>query len=125
MLMILIEEARQMLRDMPWAAAAVLVAVVFGMGGHASIFYEADGDELRLVAAHNRAMQEDGAMPSLLSRVEQKMMCGEKVPGFTVVVGLREYNVELSVPIEGMRSILQNAHLRLTNSFSGFTRSVA
>jgi hypothetical protein len=125
-MLMLIEEARQMLRDMPWAAAAVLVAVVFGMGGHASIFYEADGDELRLVADRNGAIQEGGpALPKLMTRVEQTTACGEKVAGFTVVVGLREYNIELSVPVEGMRSMLESAQMKLTGTLIACKRSVA
>jgi hypothetical protein len=123
MLMTWIEEARQMLREMPWTAAALLVAIVFGMGAHASIFYEADGEHVRLVA--DRDSHAKSTPAKLLTMVEQKTMCNEKIPGFTVVVGLSEYSVELSVPVEGMRSMLDEAQMKLADSFSVCKRSMA
>jgi len=123
MLMTCIEEARLMLREMPWTAAALLVAIVFGMGAHASIFYEADGDHVRVVA--DRDLHAKGTPAKLLTMVEQKTMCNEKIPGFIVVVGLSEYSVELSVPVEGMRSMLEETQMKLADSFSACKHSVA
>lgn len=101
-----IEELRQFLRDMPGAAAALLVAVVLGVGAHAAIFYEADGEELHLIA-NRSAVQVSDEIENVdpLTRMRARIHCPDKIPGFTLVVGLREYNVELSVPMAGFQSL--------------------
>jgi hypothetical protein len=109
MMMHAIEELRQFLREMPGATAALLVAVVLGVGAHAAIFYEADGEELRLIANHSVVQvpnEIENADP--LTRMRARIHCPEKIPGFTLIVGLREYNVELSVPVTGFQSLFEN-----------------
>jgi len=110
MVRVVIEEVRQFLREMPGAAAALLVAVVLGVGAHAAIFYEADGEELRLVA-NRSAGQVSSEIESVdpFSRMRARIHCPEKVPGFTLIVGLHDYNVELSVPVVGMQSLFEDA----------------
>jgi hypothetical protein len=103
-----IDELRQLLREMPGLAAAVLVVVVLGVGAHAAVFYEADGEELRLVADRSKPHALDESADPI-SRMRARIACAEKVPGFTVIVGLSEYNVELSVPVVGMRSLFEDA----------------
>ena len=107
-----IEEARQVLREMPLFAAAVMVMVALGMGVHAAIFYEADGESLRLIAdksepndAAGMASERDDPM----TRMRARLGCPEKIPGFTVVVGLSHYNLELSVPVRGMGTMFEDA----------------
>jgi len=38
-----------------------------------------------------------------------RLGCSEKIPGFTVIVGLSHYNLELSVPVRGMQTVFDNA----------------
>jgi hypothetical protein len=117
------EARNQRLRERSWAVAAVLFAVVFGMGLRASIFYQADGERIRVVADHQPVRR--GDVSRLLSRVEQNTLCSEKIPGFTVIVGLSEYNVELSVPVPGMRSMLDDTHIKLVSHSKVCQRNVA
>ncbi|MDE1175804.1 MAG: hypothetical protein PW789_04280 [Edaphobacter sp.] len=117
---------RQTMHEMPWTAAGVLLAVVFGMGLHGAIFYEADGKNLRLVADHDAPARTGHHASRLLQRMESIVDCGEeKIPGFTVVVGLNEYTVELSVPVAGMRAALVDAQMKFTQSFGAYRRSMA
>jgi len=103
-----IEEARQVLREMPLFAAAVMVMVALGLGVHAAIFYEADGEDLRLIADRTEP-SDTGEAGDPMTRMRARLECAEKTPGFTVIVGLRHYNVELSVPVRGMQGIFEQA----------------
>ena len=106
-----IEDARQMLREMPLFAAAVFLMFALGLGVHAAVFYEADGESLRLIADKSEptdaieATERDDPM----TRMRARLGCPDKIPGFTVVVGLSHYNLELSVPVRGMRSMFEDA----------------
>jgi hypothetical protein len=107
-----IEDTRQTLREMPGFAAAVVVMVALCFGVHGAVFYEADGEGLRLVAdggepINNTTARTEGA--DLIGRMRSRLECAEKIPGFTVIVGLSHYNVELSVPMQGMRSMFEDA----------------
>ncbi len=106
-----IEDARQVLREMPLFAAAVMVMVALGMGVHAAIFYEADGEDMRLIADRTEPSdtREVSEASDPMTRMRARLECAEKIPGFTVVVGLRHYNVELSVPVRGMQRIFEQA----------------
>jgi hypothetical protein len=42
-------------------------------------------------------------------RMGARLKCAEKTPGFTVVVGLSHYSVELSVPVRGMQHMFEQA----------------
>lgn len=110
MMRVAVEELRQFFRETPGAAAALLMAIVLGIGVHAAIFYEADGEDLRLIANHSvgrMASEVEAADP--FSRMRARIHCPDKVPGFTLIVGMREYNVELTVPIMGVRSLFDDA----------------
>ena len=106
-----IEETRQVLREMPLFAAAVMVMVALGLGVHAAIFYEADGEDLRLIADRSEPSDagEVSEASDPMTRMRARLECAEKIPGFTVIVGLRHYNVELSVPVRGMQRIFEQA----------------
>jgi hypothetical protein len=95
-----IEDARQVLREMPLFAAAVLLMVALGLGVHAAVFYEADGESLRLVADKSEPSADETNDP--MTRMRARLGCPEKIPGFTLVVGMSHYNLELSVPVRGM-----------------------
>ncbi|MBS1801133.1 MAG: hypothetical protein JSS95_15070 [Acidobacteria bacterium] len=108
MMRVAVEGLRQLFRETPGAGAALLVAIVLGIGVHAAIFYEADGEDLRLITNHSvgrMANEVEAADP--FSRMRARIHCPDKVPGFTVIVGLREYNVELSVPVAGLQSLFE------------------
>jgi hypothetical protein len=34
--------------------------------------------------------------------------CSPKIPGFTVIFGVRQFHLELSVPVTGMQSLFEN-----------------
>lgn len=114
----LLQEARHTLRETPWTAASIALAVVFGLGAHGDFYYEADAPEVRLIA--NRHAQD----LSLAQRAA-KDQCEEKIPGFTVVVGLKEYSVELTVPVAGMRTVLEDAQMKLAIAGNNCNRNVA
>jgi hypothetical protein len=103
-----IEDARQMLREMPLFAAAVLMMVALGMGVHAAVFYEADGESLRLVADKSEPDATSEANDPM-TRMRARLGCPEKIPGFTLVVGMSHYNLELSVPVRGMQTMFEDA----------------
>ena len=103
-----IEDARQMLREMPLFAAVVLMMVALGMGVHAAVFYEADGESLRLVADKSEPSTADETNDPM-TRMRARLGCPEKIPGFTLVVGMSHYNLELSVPVRGMQAMFEDA----------------
>jgi hypothetical protein len=103
-----IEDARQTLREMPLFAAAVLMMVALGMGVHAAVFYEADGESLRLVADKSEPSTADETNDPM-TRMRARLGCPEKIPGFTLVVGMSHYNLELSVPVRGMQTMFEDA----------------
>jgi len=106
-----IEDARQMLREMPLFAAVVLMMVALGMGVHAAVFYEADGESLRLVADKSEpsSANETSEANDPMTRMRARLGCPEKIPGFTLVVGMSHYNLELSVPVRGMQAMFEDA----------------
>jgi hypothetical protein len=93
---------------MPLFAAAVLMMVALGMGVHAAVFYEADGESLRLVADKSEPSAADEANDPM-TRMRARLGCPEKIPGFTLVVGMSHYNLELSVPVRGMGTMFEDA----------------
>jgi len=95
-------DLRNVVREMPWFGAAVLLSIAIGVGAEASFFAEADGNSLRLGAGRVDKMScFDGAMRRLSHR-----SADERIPGFTVILAMRQYSVELSVP---MRPLLDDA----------------
>lgn len=106
-----IEEARQVLREMPGFAAAVMVMIALGLGAHAAVFYEADGEDLRLIADKTELSEGNDASEAndSMSRMRARLGCAEKIPGFTLIVGLSHYNLELSVPVRGIQTVFDNA----------------
>ena len=103
-----IEDARRTFREMPLFTAAVFVMVALGVGVRAAIFYEADGEDLRLIADRSEPNDASEANDPM-TRMRARLGCAEKISGFTVVVGLSHYNVELSVPVRGMDTLFDHA----------------
>ena len=112
-----IDEVAQFLQDSPGFVAVVVMVVVIGVGAHAAIFDEADGEQLRLTADRNNTHAADESADPL-RRMRSRIACAEKIPGFTVIVGLSEYNIELSVPVVGMRSLFDDARSDVATTLS-------
>lgn len=101
-----IQEVKEIWHEMPVFTAACLLLVGLCVGVRCAVFYEADGDELKLVADRNDAHAEMEEADPIL-RMHARAACPMKIPGFTVIVGLREYSMELSVPAASMRALLR------------------
>ena len=98
----LVRDVKTELRELPWFAATVVLAVAVGIGLNVAVFYEADGDELRVTASRAQSIEEQ------VSRLRAHKCSMELKPGFTVLVGLRQYSLELSVPMAGVRSLFED-----------------
>jgi len=109
-----VHDLRSVVREMPWFGAAVLLSVAVSVGVNASILDEAEEEHVRLSA--NRG---DVAVVSGIEEVKSRLLhrCPtEKIPGFTVIVALRQYSVELSVPTGSARSLTDDARTRRKDS---------
>jgi hypothetical protein len=85
-------------REQPGVAVALVLAVVMSVGFNAAVFSMADGDGLRLSAnAVDSVEHQINVMRSHVCSAEPK-------PGFTVIVGTRQYSVKLSVPLPSVHS---------------------
>ena len=86
------------LREQPGVAVALVLAVVMSVGFNAAVFCMADGDGLRLSANGGEPVENQiNAMRSHVCSAEPK-------PGITVIVGMRQYSVKLSVPLPAVHS---------------------
>lgn len=98
----LLRDVKADLRELPGVAIAIVVAIAVGIGCNVAIFWQADGDGLRVSASQDQSAE---------NQVEQfhaKSCSAELVPGFTVILGLRQYSVELSVPIPGVQVLAED-----------------
>jgi hypothetical protein len=99
----LLQDVRADVRELPGVATAVVLAVAMGIGFNAAVFCEADGDEVRFSTSHV-------SMPEERLNMLRSHECAASMrPGFTVIVGLRQYTVELSVPVAGVRTLVEDA----------------
>ncbi len=109
-----IHDLRNVAKEMPWFAAAVLLSVAVCVGVNASVLDQAEEEHVRLSA--NRA---DVAMVSGVEAVKSRLLhrCPmAKIPGFTVIVALRQYSLELSVPTGRVRTLTDDARARMKGS---------
>ena len=109
------DEARQILHEMPAFAAVFLLAVAMCVGVRCAIFLEADGEQLRLIADAASENTPDANDP--IGRMRALGECSARVPGFTGIVGLRQYNMELSVPVTSVRALFKNARMNSARAF--------
>jgi hypothetical protein len=94
----LVNDMKTDFREQPGVAVTLVLAVVMGAGFNAAVFCMADGDGLRLSANGGDPVENQiNAMRSHVCSAEPK-------PGFTVIVGARQYSVKLSVPLPGVHS---------------------
>lgn len=119
----LFDEAREMVREMPFAVAAFVAAVVVGVGAHATVIDEADGEALRLVANRHVPRHDSSPVPRAIARL--RSTCEERIPGFTVIVGLSDYSLELSIPTGTMHTVFETAQGRVAKTLHYCQRSVA
>lgn len=104
-------DLRNTVREMPWFAAAVALSVAIGVGVNAIVFDEADGDQVRVSASRLEA--DVTGLREAKSRMLEHRCPGEKIPGFTVIVALRQYSVELSVPMRGVGPLFDDGRASL------------
>jgi len=111
-----LEEVRQIVREMPAFAGAFLLLVAMCVGVHGAVFYEADGEQLKLIAdgnANHASLEHGNAIARMRERAECSM---RKTPGITVIVGLRQYDVELSVSVASVRALFENAQMNVVGA---------
>ena len=95
----LVQDVKAEFRESPLFAVMVVLAIVAGIGLNGSILRGAEGDTLRVVASQGVSIEDQADRLRHLCSTDLK-------PGFTLLVGLRQYSVELSVPVAGMHSPL-------------------
>lgn len=114
----LLRDTRTGLREFPWSAALIVLAVVVDGGFNMAILNHPDGDRLQIRVNRQFSTKE---------RVDQHRLnrCSQEPnPGFTIIAGLRQYSMELSVPVAGVRSLLDGARTDVAAGLCG-TASVA
>ena len=106
----LLRDVKTEARESPGVAAAVVLAVAAGVGCNAAFFWQADGEGLRLRASRGQ---------STADQVErlQAQTCAELTPGFTVIVGLHQYSVEVSVPVPGLPTLLEDVRANVATAW--------
>src|SRR5205807_6962142 len=95
----LVQDIRTEFRESPGIVAMVVFAIAIGIGFNAAIFWEADGDGLRMSASRAESIENQ------LSRLRSHDCTGVRKPGVTLIMGLRQYSVELSVPVPRVGSL--------------------
>ena len=98
----LLRDVKTDVRESPGVAAAVVLAVAGGVGCNAAFFCQADGEGLRVSASRGESTADQ------VERLHAKSCSTEVMPGFTVIVGLRQYSVEVSVPMPGMHALFED-----------------
>jgi hypothetical protein len=109
----LLQDLKAGLREFPELAAAISLAIVIGVGFKMAVFRNAIGNEFQVHASKGLSATEQ------LQRLRAESCSAELKPGFTVIIELRRHDVELSVPLDGVRSLLDNVRTNVTNSIRG------
>jgi hypothetical protein len=112
-----IEDARRTAKELPAFTAAFLMLVALCIGAHGAVFYEADGEQLKLTAADSMSRTATKSIDAI-SRMRDRAECAMKTPGFTVIVGLRQYEMELSIPIASVQSLFESARTDVVRVFA-------
>jgi hypothetical protein len=105
-----IEDLKQTMREMPWFAAAFGLLVVLGIGVNAEILGAADGDEARVCVGR----VDTPMLPTLGAGEWNVHRCVTgATPGLTVLVGIRHYRMEVTIPAAAVRSTLASVKMNL------------
>jgi hypothetical protein len=99
------------IREMPGVAVAVVLAIVVGVGCNVAFFFQADGDGLRVSASREQSTADQ------VERLHAQNRSSEPKPGFTVIVGLRQYSVEVSVPVPGVRALFEDVRANVATAW--------
>jgi hypothetical protein len=95
-----IDEARETCREMPAFTASVLLVMALCIGVRGAVFCRADGEQLRLIAHRTEARLDP------IRRMYAQADSPVRVPGVTVIFGLRSYCLELSVPTQSLQALV-------------------
>lgn len=106
-----IEEARVTCREMPGFTASVLLVVALCVGVRGAVFCRADGERLRLIAHKTEARLDP------IRRMYAQADSAARIPGVTVIFGLRNYSVELSVPTQSLQAWLHVERPQRSDTF--------
>jgi hypothetical protein len=98
----LLRDVKTEVRELPGVAAAVVLAVAVGVGCNVAFFCQADGNGLRVSASRGQSTADR------VERLHARSCSTEVTPGFTVIAGLRQYSVELSVPAPGIHTLFED-----------------
>jgi hypothetical protein len=118
----LLDDARQMLREMPWVGALLLITLVCSLRLHAAVISQADAEDLRFIAKCDKTAQSSSGNRGTDPMAREN---GAKVPGFKVSFGWREYSVELNVPAQYVRTMLEGAQSGFQRGIQPLTHGVA
>ncbi|HEV2708810.1 MAG TPA: hypothetical protein VGU67_01245 [Edaphobacter sp.] len=113
MIVELLEEMKTEIREFPWLWVMVLLTIVAGIDFNLAIFGGADSSHLQLSASHGAAAEVQ------MNRLRMQGCTTGQTPGFTVIVGLRRYSMELSVPVDGVRSLLEDTRMNISGPSCG------
>jgi len=101
----LLEEMKAEIREFPWLWVMVLLTIVASIDFNLAIFGGADSSHVQLSASHGAAAEVQ------MNRFRMHPCSTELTPGFRVIVGLQRYSMELSVPVDGVRSLFKDARI--------------
>lgn len=109
----LLEEMKAEIREFPWLWAMVLLTIVASIDFNLAIFGGADSNHLRLSASHGAAAEVQ------MNRLRMHGCSTELTPGFRVIVGLQRYSMELSVPVDDVRSLFKDTRIDVSGPSCG------
>jgi hypothetical protein len=98
----LLRDVKTEVRELPGVAAAIVLAVAVEVGCNVAFFCQADGEGLRVSASRGQSTADQ------VERLHVQSCSTEVTPGFTVIAGLRQYSVEVSVPVPDIRAMFED-----------------
>jgi hypothetical protein len=107
----LLRDVKTEAREMPGVAAAIVLAIVVGVGCNVAFFSEADGAGLRVSASREQSTSDQ------VERLRAESCLTGLTPGFTLILGLRQYSVEVSVPVPGVHALLEDVRANVATAW--------
>ena len=112
----LLQDVKTEIAKFPWLSLLVALTIVAGIDFKMAIFSEADGNQLRMSTILGPSAEDQ------MNRLRMKRCSTGLTPGFTVIIGMRQYSMELSVPIDGVRSLLEDTRTDVTGAWCRSSR---